>query len=152
MVEDPRPPAASEPDGEALPWAVLEALKGKTVTTLVWSQQFTVVDVASDLVQLRVQQTKRMKYVGKAQLQRTLAELRENGSLALQDVRAYAPDTSSYVAALLVQVPGVVWDKTKHRLFFGGAPKAGPATSPAKAPPRRLRAPTGQVSFDTSWT
>lgn len=145
-------PGASEPDGEGLPWAVFEALKGKTVTTLVWSRQFTIVGVASDLISLRVQQTKRMKDVGKAQLQRTLAELKENGILALQDVRAYAPDTSSYVAALLVQVPGVTWDKAKKSLLFGGAPMARPPASPAKIPSGRPRAPTGQVSFDTSWT
>ena len=144
-------PGASEPDGEGLSWAIFEALQGKTVTTLVGSRQFTVVGVASDLIRLRVQQTKRMKYVGKTQLQRTLAELKENGSLALQNVRTYAPDTSSYVAALLVAVPGVKWDEGSQRLVLdppvGGRSRPIAAKTPARHPP----ALAGEVSFQATW-
>ncbi len=122
------------------------------MTTLVRSRQFTVLSVAPEVIKVRLKETRGTKYVERVQLQRTLAALMDKRALTLEDVRPYAPKTSSYVAALLAQVPGVAWDKDKHRLLFAGSSAPRPASGSGSPPPRRPQAPTGPLSFDVTWT
>jgi very-short-patch-repair endonuclease len=147
-----RQPAPSAPEAGSFPWNAILALKGKTLTTLAWRREFTVIDVGDHLVRIRVKETRRVKDVGKAQLERTLAELENRGALSLQEVRAHAPDTSSYVAALLIAVPGVTWDEGKLRIVPNAAAADPSPRTTTKAPRLRSGAREGEVSFQATWT
>jgi len=130
----------------ALPWHLFEALQGKDVTTLAWGRPFQVVSITPTSIRVFLRETKGVRYVQRVEMEKTLAALKEKGSLTIEEVRYLAPKTSSYVAALLARVPGVSWDGAKRRLVTVTAGD----TREAAAEPRQARAAI-PLSLDALW-
>lgn len=154
---------ASRPTiGAAMPWQVFEPLQGQSMTTLVWGRQFEVTRVTATSIRVSLEETKGTRYVGRAEMEKTLAALNEKGALTIEEVRHFAPQTASYVAALMVRLPGVTWDGTNRKLVTradAGAPQdVGSSTSGASvagpaAPTTQTRpvSTANPISFDALW-
>jgi len=149
--------------GAAIPWHLFEPLQGKSMATLVWGRQFQVTRVTVTSIQVSLRETKGTRYVARVEMEKTLAALNEKGALTIEEVRYFAPKTASYVAALMVGLPGVTWDGASRKLVTragAGAPQgvgsstsgtsaAGPAVSATQT---RAVTTASPISFDALWT
>jgi len=145
MGAEPGPGPAAGADG--LSWAVIEALESQSLNTLVHAREFTVLSVTPHVVKLRLKETGRTAYVERFELQKAFEALVTRGSLTIWNIHELGVRRRSYVAALLTELPGVVWDMEKSLLrFSGGGPAVRPPAEAAPSP-REPEAP----SFDTSW-
>ena len=95
-------------------------------------------------------------------MEKTLAALNEKGTLTIEEVRYFAPKTASYVATLMVCLPGVTWDGASRKLVTragAGAPQgvgsstSGTSAAGPVAPATQTRqVSTGNsISFDALW-
>lgn len=154
---------ASHPTiGAAMPWQVFEPLQVQSMTTLVWGRQFDVTRVTATSIRVSLGETKGTRYVERAEMEKTLAVLNERGALTIEEVRYFAPQTASYVAALMVRLPGVTWDGASRKLVTrtgaGTARDAGSSTSGTSAvdpatPATQTRqvSTANPISFDALW-
>jgi len=145
-----------------MPWQIYETLQGKSMTTLVWGRQFQLTRVTATSIRVSLGETKGTRYVERAEMEKTLAALNEKGALTIEEVRYFAPKTASYVAALMVCLPGVTWDGVSRKLVTragAGAPQGvGSSTSgtsaadPVAPATRTKQVSTGNpVFFDALW-
>lgn len=98
---------------EKLTW-----MEGETYSTLAQNKKFTVIDVNSNSIEIKVRGTENIRRISKKEIEIPWQRLLREGRLTRQQIFDMGSRSSAYIVTILAKIPGVTYKLNPIQLYY----------------------------------